>query len=154
MLEPPVILNTDEHAAAVVHHTIPRFRIQQVMAPAIAELHETLARQGIPELGPVFSHHYKLDPKIFDFDIGIPVLRPVTPSGAVMQGRLPGTRVVRTFYRGPYEGLPDAWRAFEAWIKDQGLKPGRSLWESYVVGPLGSDDSGDWVTELNRPLLP
>lgn len=154
MLEPPIIVETDEHAAAVIHHTIPRFRIREVMGPAIVELHETLARQGIQELGPVFAHHYKLDPKIFDFDVGIPVLRPVTPSRAVMQGRLPATRVARTVYRGPYEGLPDAWREFEAWVKAQGLKPGRSLWESYITGPESGSHPDKWITELNRPLLP
>lgn len=154
MLEAPRIVATEEHGAAVIHHTIPRFRMQEVMGPAVAELHTTLARQGLPEVGPVFAHHYKLDPEIFDFDVGIPTLIPVTPSGAVAPGRLPGTRVARATYIGAYEGLPDAWRELDAWIKAQGLRPGRSLWESYLRGPESGSLVREWRTELNRPLLP
>jgi effector-binding domain-containing protein len=65
---------------------------------------------------------------------------------------LPAARVLRTTYRGGYEGLGDAWGKFFKWIEIQGLEVQESLWESYLSGPEYGPDSADWRTELNRPL--
>ena len=102
--------------------------------------------------GPVFSYHLRMDPGIFDFEIGVPVTKPVAPVGRVQPGQLPATKVARTIYRGPYEGLGAAWGEFGAWIKAQGHKPAPDLWECYVVGPEASPDPANWRTQLNRPL--
>lgn len=67
--------------------------------------------------------------------------------------RLPAAKIVRTTYRGDYEGLASAWGEFCAWIKNEGLQVQDSLWESYVVGPVSSPDPTQWCTELNRPLV-
>ena len=69
-----------------------------------------------------------MSPKVFDFEIGVPVSAPFTPAGRVKPGMLPAAKVVRTVYRGAYEGLGDAWGEFDAWIASK------------------------WQTELNRPL--
>ena len=91
----------------------------------------------------------------------IPVPVPVAAAGRVRAGELPTTRVARTIYRGPYEGLHEAWREFgeraERELGDrlqaEGLRPGSTLWERYVAGPESSPDPTDWRTELNRPLV-
>ena len=93
-----------------------------------------------------------MDPNIFDFEIGVPVTAPVAAAGRVKAGELPATRVARTVYRGPYEGLGAAWGEFDAWIAAEGYKTAPDLWECYVAGPESSPDPGSWRTELNRPL--
>jgi effector-binding domain-containing protein len=94
-----------------------------------------------------------MDPKIFDFEIGVPVAQPVTAAGRVQPGELPATTVARTVYRGPYQGLGDAWGEFGAWIAANGHTPAADLWECYVSGPESSPNPADWRTELNRPLI-
>jgi effector-binding domain-containing protein len=94
-----------------------------------------------------------MDPKIFDFEIGVPVSSPVTASGRVQPGQLPAAKVARTIYHGSYEGLGPAWGEFDAWINAQGLSPAPNLWECYVSGPESSADPSTWQTELNRPLI-
>jgi effector-binding domain-containing protein len=112
----------------------------------------TIAAQGITPTGPIFSHHFRMDPAIFDFEIGIPVSKPVSPAGRVKPGTLPAAMVARTVYRGPYEGLGPAWGEFSEWIKGEGLKPAENLWECYLVGPESGPDPSNWCTELNRPV--
>ena len=153
MLGTPQITQTAAQETAVIRLTIPREEIRNVMGPGIGELMAAIAAQGIAPAGPIFSHHLRMDPDTFDFEIGVPVTTPVAAAGRVKPGQLPATKVARTVYRGPYEGLGAAWGEFDAWIAAQGLKPGPDLWECYVAGPESGPDPATWRTELNRPLL-
>jgi effector-binding domain-containing protein len=152
MLQTPEITQTAEQETAVIHVTIPREEIRAVMGPGISELTAAVAAQGIATTGPWYTHHLRMDPATFDFEIGVPVASPVAPAGRVRPGRLPAARVARTVYRGSYEGLGDAWGEFDAWIAASGHTPGPDLWECYVTGPESSPDPTGWRTELNRPL--
>ena len=152
MLDKPRLVQTDAQLTAVIRLTIPREEIRNVMGPGISELRAAIAAQGIASTGPWFTHHLRMDPAIFDFEIGVPVTAAVAASGRVKAGHLPATTVARTVYHGPYEGLGGAWGEFEAWIAANGHTPGPDLWECYVVGPEANPDPANWRTQLNRPL--
>lgn len=152
MIDTPQITQAKAQETAVIHFTIPRSEIQNVMGPGISEVMETIAAQGITPAGPFFSHHFRMDPEVFDFEIGIPVSSPVTASGRVEPGTLPAATVARTVYQGGYEGLGPAWREFDAWMKAEGHNPEENRWEFYVAGPESGPDSSQWRTEFNRPL--
>lgn len=152
MVEEPRLVRTDAQPAAVIRLTIPREEIQAVMGPGISELMATLGAQRMAPAGPVFAHHLRIDPRVFDFEIGVPVALPVTAAGRVRPGALPGGVVARTVYHGPYEGLGSAWAELDAWIAAEGHTAARDLWECYAAGPESGDDPSAWRTELNRPL--
>ena len=152
MLDSPQVTKTDAQETAIIRLTIPRAEIRDVMGPGIGELMSTVAAQGIATAGPWFTHHLRMDPQVFDFEIGVPVTAPVAPAGRVTAGQLPATRVARSVYSGPYEGLGAAWGELDAWIAGQGHKPKGDLWERYVAGPESSSDPASWKTELNRPI--
>jgi effector-binding domain-containing protein len=154
MIDKPAITKSAEVHAAMVHVTVPRSEIQKVMGPGLGEVNATIAAQGIKPAGPWFTHHLKMDPEVFDFEICVPVKKPVSPSGRVKPGRIKaGQRVARTVYHGNYEGLGAAWGEFLAWVDSQGLKTASDLWEFYTTGPESSPDPGSWRTELVKPLL-
>lgn len=153
MIDKPTIVQTAAQATAVIRLTIPRDQIQNVMGPGIQELFATLAAQAITPAGPWLTHHLKMDPATFDFEITIPVRAPVTPAGRVMPGVLPAATVARTVYRGGYEGLGSAWGEFKAWIAAEGHAEAADLWECYVAGPETGPDPATWRTELNQPLV-
>jgi len=152
MIDTPHLTQTAAQSTAIIRLTIPRDQIQTVMGPGIRELMAAVAAQGITPTGPWFTHHLRMDPGVFDFEIGVPVPKPVSAAGRVQAGRLPAAKVARTVYHGPYEGLPAAWGEFDAWIGTEGHTPGPSLWECYVAGPESNPDPATWRTELNRPL--
>ena len=153
MLDKPQILQTDPQLTAVIHLTVPREEIQEVMGPGISELMATVAAQGIAPAGPWFSHHLKMNPEIFDFEISVPITAPIVAAGRVKPGQLPASTVARTIYRGPYEGLGDAWSEFIDWIEAEGHTPAPNLWECYLTGPEANADPATWCTELNKPLI-
>jgi len=153
MIDPPQVTQSTPLITAMIRFTIPREEIRNVMGPGIGEVMATVATQGIGPAGPVFSHHLRMDPKIFDFEVGVPVTAPVTATGRVQPGELPSKKVARTIYRGPYEGLGAAWEEFSAWVAANGHTPAEDLWEFYVSGPESSPDPANWQTELNRPLI-
>lgn len=153
MLETPHIIHTGEQLTAVIHLTVSRAEISQVMGPAMAEVSSTLAAQGIAPAGPCFSYHLRIPTDSFDFEVGFPVKQPVTPAGRVKMSSLPAQKVARTVYHGGYEGLGPAWGELIAWVDGQGLEAQDRLWESYTSGPEASPDPAQWCTELNRPLV-
>lgn len=153
MLDTPQIAETSAQQTAFIRLTVPRSEIRRVMGPGIGEVYAALAAQGIAPVGPWFTHHLKMDPAIFDFEICVPIGRAVAAVGRVQAGELPAAKVARTVYRGPYEGLGAAWQEFMAWIADNGLTPRADLWEIYAAGPESSPDPANWRTELVRPLI-
>ena len=153
MIDAPEIVLLATQEAAVIPFRIPRAQIREVMGPGIQELRATLAAQGLAPAGPVFSHHFRLDPEVFDFEVGIPVVRPVKAQGRVRPGRLPAATVARTTFRGPYEGLGPAWGAFDAWLAAEGHQAAQDLWECYRLGPESDPDPAAWETDLVRPLV-
>lgn len=152
MIDPPEIAQSPSALTAVIHLTVPRSEIQQVMGPGIQEVMATLAAQGIAPTGPWFTRHFRFDPATFDFEISVPVGRPVTPSGRVRPSTRPAARVARTVYHGPYEGLGAAWGELKGWIGERRLVEAPTLWEVYLTDPSADPDPATWRTELNQPL--
>lgn len=152
MIDTPQITQTSAQLAAVIHITIPRSEIRKVMGPSLKELMAAVAAQGITPSGPWFSHHFRMDPEVYDFEIGVPVPQPISPAGRVQPATLPAMTVARTVLHGDYEGLPAAWREFDTWIRDNGHTAAPDLWEWYVAGPEAGHKPAGWRTELQRPL--
>src|SRR4051812_17252324 len=101
MIDTPTITQSVEQLTAVIHITVPRDQIRQVMGPGITEVMSTLAVQGIAPAGPWFTRHLKIPDDSFDFEISVPVTSPVTATGRVKPSRLPSMKVARTTYHGP-----------------------------------------------------
>ena len=152
MLDTPEIVRLPRRLIAVVRLTVPRSEIRSVMGPGLGELKSAVAAQGVAAGGPWFTHHLRIDPTVFDFEIGVPVTAPVAPTGRVTPGEWPAMTVARAVYRGPFEGLGAAWGEFDRWVAANGHAAAGDLWECYVAGPESSRDPADWRTELNRPV--
>ena len=152
MLDTPQITETAGLLTAVIHLTIPREEIRNVMGPGIGELMAAIAAQGIAPAGPWFTHHLRMDPDIWDFEIGVPVSTPVVAAGRVKPSQWPAMKVARSVYHGPYEGLADAWPEFLDWIAANGHTPASDFYECYLAGPESSPDPANWRTEFTKQL--
>jgi uncharacterized protein YndB with AHSA1/START domain/effector-binding domain-containing protein len=153
LADTPVIAETPPQLAAAIRLTVPRNQIQSVMGPGLTEIMTAVKGQGIGPTGPWFTHHLKMSPATFDFEICVPVSAPVTPVGRVVNREIPAVRVAQAIYQGSYEGLADGWREFDGWMTVNGHVPGPDLYECYTVGPESSTDAAQWRTELRRPVL-
>ena len=70
MLENPHVTQSVAQPTAVIRLTIPREEIQKVMEPAMNEVMATVGAQGITPAGPMYSYHLRMDPAVFDFEVG------------------------------------------------------------------------------------
>jgi effector-binding domain-containing protein len=152
MIDTPYVTQSQEQLTALVHLTVPRNEIQRAMGPGLIEVKVAIAGQGIKAIGPWFTHHRRVDPEVFDFEICLPVAKEVTATGRVRPGRMAARKVVRTIYRGPYQGLGAAWGEFGNWIAKRGYRTEDDLWECYLAGLEKSADPAEWETELNRAI--
>jgi len=152
MLDKPQIVRTAGQAIAVIRLTVPREEIQKVMGPGRGELMAAVAAQGVATTGPWFTHHLRMPAEVFDFEICVPVAKPVAAAGRVKPSQWPALKMARTVYHGPYEGLASAWGELMAWIAAEGHTPAPELWECYLAGPESGPDPARWRTQLSRPL--
>ena len=153
MIEEPQIVETAAQMVATIHFDIPRSEMRDVMGPSISEAMTAAKAQGIGPIGPWFAHHHKVTPESFNFNICVPVSAPVAPIGRVTPWQRPALKVLRTVYRGSYEGLGNAWHEFAVWAEDHGYKTASDLYECYLVGPESGPDSTNWRTELSRAIV-
>lgn len=153
MIDTPRIIHSKAQFAAVIALDIPRAEMMQAFGPAVSELLDVLAAQGLQPNGSAFAHHLRMPPGRFDVEVGFRVSTPVKAAGRVRPGSLPAATVARTVHHGGYEGLPGAWNEFMQWIAAHGHTPAQNLWEWYAVGPHLSPDPAQWRTELSRPVL-
>ncbi len=152
MIETPTAVQVPEQAMAMLHLTIPREEIRNVMWPGLQEVLAAVTAQGMSPAGPWGDHHLKMSPDIFDFEICVPVSTPIKAAGRVKPGTRPAMKAARTVFHGNYEDLSEAWEKFDAWVEAQGLQPAEDLWQTWSVGPETSENPDDWRTELLRPL--
>ncbi|TVP50430.1 MAG: AraC family transcriptional regulator [Gemmatimonadales bacterium] len=152
-IEPIQTVQAEAVPAAVIQLRIPRSEMGKAFPGAIHEILDALGAQGRAPAGPPFARHFRLDPEVFDFEVGFPVAPSpgddLQPVGRMVAGELPAARVVRTVHHGPYEGLPAAWQAFSKQVRDAGIPVAEEFRERYVVGPESGPDASAWRTELS-----
>lgn len=89
-----------------------------------------------------------------DLEAGMPVVAPLPGEGRVLAGELPGGDAVVTAHLGPYDRLPAARSALDAWIAQHGRTAAGPGWEVYCNDPGEVKNPEEWKTELFRPLNP
>lgn len=154
MIEPPRIIDIHPaRATAVIHVRCTCEEVRTAMGRGVRELLDGVHAQGARPAGPLFTHHLRRPADTLDFEIGVPVDKPVGPAGRMRAGEWPAMRAARTEHRGRYEDLPQAWAAFMDWIAARKLGAAEDLWECYITGPETGSDASAWRTELSVALL-
>jgi effector-binding domain-containing protein len=149
MITPPELTTTTDVPAATIHLVVPGKDMPKYMDPAIQEIIQVLADQGMRPVGPMFSYHHRRPSDTFDFEIGFPVAKRMDEKGRVKNSALPAAKVVRAVYQGPYEQLGNAWGELQAWVRDQKLQEDGRFFERYLNNPDEVKDPKDYRTELN-----
>lgn len=152
-VDTPQIAHTEQQHTAVIRLNVPLAQVRDVMGPGITEVFAAIQSQGMTPAGAWVNHHFKNPGTHFDFEIAVPVNKPITPTGRVTASTWPAMKVVRAVFHGNYDGLHQAWPAFDAWIAANGLKTSGELWEQYVHGPQSTENPAEYRTELSRQVI-
>lgn len=148
----PEIVAVEEMTTAVVREVIPF----EDMAPFFDRAFDTLARavqeQRVAVIGPSFARYFSEPAATVDLEAGFATDRALEPDGTASAGSLPAGRVARLLHTGSYDGIGSSWQRLQTWIAEQGMTPGPTLWEVYLVEPTPDMDPADLRTELNWAL--
>lgn len=153
MIDTPQIVQHEKQLTAALRLTVPRAEIREVMGPGLKELRQAVADQGVVPSGPWFTHHFRMDPAVFDYEICLPVTMVIASAGRITPGEWPAMKLVQTVYTGGYDGLEAAWREFDDWIAANGLEITSDLYEVYLTARETTQDVKKWQTELSRRLV-
>jgi effector-binding domain-containing protein len=149
MITPPEVTTTQEVRTAAIPLVIPGHDMPKYMDPAIHEIINGLAAQGMRPAGPMFTYHKRRPTETFDFEVGFPVSGPIRDEGRVKNSTLPAAKVVRAVYKGPYDHLPEAWGRLQAWVRERQLSGNGHFFERYLNHPGEVKDPKEYLTELN-----
>ena len=152
MIDTPRVVETTPVPIAKLYAKVPTSEIGTRMGSLLRELGEELQSQNVKPVGPWFTHHFRRPEEFFDFEVCLPVERPISANGRVEPGEWPAMKMIQTVYTGPYQGLVPAWGEFMRWIEKEDLPISDEIWERYLVNPDTESDPEKWRTELNRPL--
>ena len=73
-------------------------------------------------------------------------------SEGIVVRELPPVRAVQHVHRGPYEELPDVFRALEPALRERGFEPLELAREHYVGHPNNTPDPADYETRIVWPV--
>ena len=116
MIDSPEIVKLAAQPLASLHLIIAKAEIQRAMGPGIGEVMAAVAAQGQAPAGPWLTHHLRMAADTWDFEICVPVARPIVAVGRVTPAEWPAMTVARTVYHGGYEGLGAGWGELMEWI--------------------------------------
>jgi len=132
----------------------PMDRMAEIFDSTFTALFPALGEQGIQPVGPAFALHTRMPTDTVDFEVGIPVDRPLpraTSSGdglTLSPSRLPAGRIAIISHLGSYDGLGEAWGRFMQAVEDSGNQPALPFWEIYVSEPSPEADPSTMRTDL------
>ena len=162
--EPPLEDRAEQHYAGIPV-TVTMDGIPRAVDEGYPELFGWLAGHGIAPGGPPFIRYLVIDMAAeLRLELGVPVASPVTGSGRVQAGVLPGGRYAVLRHTGPYDGLIGANAALQQWASEHGIAfdawdapeghAWRSRLEQYLTNPAEEPDPAKWAVDvayLTRP---
>ena len=137
-----------EQVTAVVTGVVPMAELRNFFDRAFQELSRYVAEGGIDPAGPALALYRGVPGETVDVEVGFPVRGQVAPSGPVVAGRIPASRVVTCVHRGDYDGLGASWTRLAEWAQEHELVLTDRMWEVYVTEPRPGADPADMVTRL------
>lgn len=144
----PEIVDIEPAVTAVVRGVVPLAGLRGFFDASFRALGETLARQRIAVTSPAFGLYREPPGETADLEVGFVTDRAVHEEGDVAVGALPAARVARMVHHGAFDGLGASWERLHTWMREQGLTPGRLMWEFYLTEPTPDMDPRDLRTEL------
>jgi effector-binding domain-containing protein len=141
----------DRYVVSIRLETTPD-KLGEVFQEVLPEVDAEILKAGERPSGPAFAIYHDYREGHVDMEAGFPVGEPIPTEGRVMGRELTATPAAVTFHHGPYDSLPEAYTAVQAWIEANGRAPNGPPWEVYWVGPADDPDSANWNTEVGFPI--
>lgn len=149
--------------ALVVRRRVARSEIAAAIGSSLPHVFHYAQAHGYALADKPFTRYIQVGAGLLTIEPGMQVVGsgsptagelawPVTGEAQVSEVTLPGGLAATTVHAGPYETLPDAYGALEAWIEANGFTPAGAPWECYITDPAEHPDPKDWKTAVYWPV--
>ncbi len=158
MITNPQFEERGEQPYVAIRTNVSMQEIAGAIPPLIPKVYQWLGRNGHAPSGPLFFRYVRMDGGRLDVEVAVPVAERVSGDDEIIGATLPAGRYAVARLKGPYDNLPKAWSAFEAWREQEGIAEQAEITqdgtrrgtrtEHYLVGPNDTPDARQWETEL------
>jgi AraC family transcriptional regulator len=139
----------------VVRRRVPRAAIAATIGAELPKVFLHAQQRGIALAGFPITRYLETSMGTVTLETGMRVTlaegewTAAVGEGEILAETLPAGPAAVTVHSGPYDQLPAAYAALEAWIVANGFRPAGAPWEAYLNDP---SDPKDWKTEVCWPL--
>jgi effector-binding domain-containing protein len=110
------------------------------MGDRLAALRAYLQQSGAKPAGPPIVRYHTFGETETDFEIDVPVVKPVVGEGRIEAGELPGGPALTTWHVGAHDKLGEAYARIQSYLEEHGYEPGGPAREVYYWIDLGKED--------------
>jgi effector-binding domain-containing protein len=123
----------------VVKKTVKQTEIAGALGQIYPKVFQYLAANKIQEASAPLAR-YKIVADGLAMEAGVVVPEGTKGEGDLVVGELPAGKAAFTVHVGPYEKLPETYKALNAWLAAKGLKSSGIAWEIYISDPQSKPD--------------
>jgi effector-binding domain-containing protein len=146
------IVDLEPQQTAIVGEQVPVDRLTDFFDRAFSTVMAVTSRQGVMVTGPPFALYHGTPTETVDVEAGFPTASALEAEGDVRPGALAAGRAVEAMHVGPYDTLAQTYEEVVRWAREQGLQPGRDMWEEYLTDPTADSDPATWRTRVLVPV--
>jgi len=125
--------------------------LPQELGKAYGAIGQYLGQLGEQPAGAPYAAYFNWDTKDFDVEIGFPVSGTFPEKDYIKSSEIPGGKLARCLYTGPYKKIEPAYNALTAWVKENGYEATGVAYEFYLNDP-GETPQEELMTQIVFPL--
>lgn len=146
------VVTRSEQPTAVLHDVVAIKDLPQFFGRAFGQVVGAMQAQGLTPTEAPFALYLGIPGETVEVEVGFVVPKPLTPTGDVRGGTLPGGRCVHGVHVGPYERMAATYDELRQWAAARNLTLGERMWEVYLSDPRLEPDPERWRTEIFWPV--
>jgi len=110
------------------------------------------AKQGKDMTARPIAIYHRMNEKKAVFQMGIPVVEPISVSGRIRLMTMPEREHAVADYYGSFDTLEDGHHAVQQWLIRYRMKLAGYPWEMYVTDTAAEPDPNNWLTRIYYPV--
>jgi effector-binding domain-containing protein len=121
------------------------------LGKAYGAIGQYLGQLGEGPAGAPYAAYFDFNVDNFEVEIGFPVAKSLPEKDEIKATQLPGGKLARCLYTGPYNKIEPAYTALTEYVKEQGHEPTGVAYEFYLNDP-GEVAPEELLTQIVFPL--
>jgi effector-binding domain-containing protein len=147
----PELVEQAPQPSLSIHTTTSLKNLPQELGKAYQAIAQYLGQLEEQPAGAPYAAYFTWDVKEFDVEIGFPVSRPLPEKNEIKATQLPGGKLARCLYTGPYKEIEPAYNALTEFVKQNGYEATGVAYEFYLNDP-GEVEPEELLTQIVFPL--